>query len=131
MLLYYNFLLEYVRKYVSEDDFQLLELGDTFVCTLRPNKSSDLGTIFPESNTCASSKILQLAKIKAISEYVERDAFKRSYAKSTCGFAAYPYILRKKQSILKARRRAYLEMLERYSWKTITAKTIEAINKYF
>lgn len=66
---------------------------------------------------CGAGATWPSALSKAYSEFVERKAFEKSDFTSTTGFAAFPYIFSKKLAIKKARRLAYLEMLERYAWQ--------------
>lgn len=89
-------------------------LGDCFICC-RDRDFDITKQAISSTGTCGSSKNLDIAKIKAISEFVEREACTTSGAKSSTGFAAYPYIFNSNKSKFYAKENAYFEMLERYA----------------
>lgn len=109
----YKFLLNYLSKKIPSAQSQLLKLGNCFICS-RDINFDIRKNIVSSTGTCGISQILELAKIKAISEFVEREFCKDNNVPST-GFAAYPFILNRKKALMYAKINAFNEMLERYS----------------
>jgi hypothetical protein len=110
----YRFLLNYISKKIPTYQHQLLKLGDCFICSRDVNFDVSKN-IISTTGTCGISQIPELAKIKAISEFVEREACKDSNASSTNGFAAYPFIFNRKKALIHAKKHAFNEIVERYS----------------
>ena len=104
----------YLAKFLPPLFLQKLEMGGAYICSL-DDKSERAGSIFTNI-ACGVDFSWYQAAIKAQSEYVERKAMQSSTAKSSTGFAAYPFIFRKQKAEHKARCIAYREMLERYTW---------------
>lgn len=109
-----NLLFHYFYSYLPQLAFQKLKLGDVYICTLSDHLIKK-AEIF-NSLACGADFCSETAKLKALSEYVERKSFELSRIESTTGFAAYPFIFRKKRAQKKARENAYFEMIERYAW---------------
>lgn len=126
--LFYNFLFKYINQKLPFSQYQLLKLGDCFICSRDIN--FDISKkIISSTGTCGISQISTLAKIKAISEFVERDACKKNHTNTTSGFAAYPFIFNRKKALMCAKKNAFNEMLERYSLHMWTQKDIKHITQ--
>lgn len=115
--LYHKFICSFIEKNIPKLKYQLYKLGNVYLCTAS-DIDDEADGLFNKRLTCGSSSVPHLAKIKAISEYVERDAWRKSLETSTTGFAAYPFIYARKKAFLRAREHAYYEMIERYVWPT-------------
>jgi hypothetical protein len=113
--LFYKFLFAYLNQQIPRREYQLLKLGDHFVCSLDSNHDIQKKLV-SSTGSCGASKIPELAKIKAISEFVEREAFRNTDASSSCGFAAYPYIFNKALATKNAKVEAMNERIEKYAW---------------
>ena len=109
----YKFLLNYLNTKLPSSKYQILNIGDCFISS-RDIDFDVTKKAISSTGTCGISKILELAKIKAISEFVEREAFKNSKATSSTGFAAYPFIFNANKARKKAQTHAFNEMVERY-----------------
>ena len=107
-------LRRYVFQFSPKFVIQKLKLGNVNICSLRDDLRID-SNLF-SSISCGASFSSKTAMIKALSEYVERRASNLSGNKSTNGFAAFPFIFRKKRAQTKARKNAYFEIVERYAW---------------
>ena len=112
------FLLEYIKQssLLLGVEYDCFQRGDSYIHTLVAKNHDKENGIFCSSKVCGVSKNLLIAKLKAISEYIERKTCKSINAKSCTGFAAYPFVFRKKKARLKAKEHAYFEMIERYAW---------------
>ena len=118
----YKFLFNYLNKKITPSQYQLLKLGNCFICSRDIN--FDIGkNVISTTGTCSISQILELAKIKTISEFVEREAFKNSNVNSTNGFAAYPFIFNRSQALKLAKEKAFSEMVERYSLGSVKTES--------
>ncbi len=122
--LYYRFLLNYINKKIPYSQYQLLKLGNCFICTRNTDFDISKNIIFT-SGTCGISQIPAAAKIKAISEFVEKDACRDNNVVSRTGFAAYPFIFSRKKSLINAKKIAFHEMIERYSLHMWTDNNIK------
>lgn len=108
--LFHSYLSHFFPKFLIHK----LRLGDIYICSLSEYlKNSDRLFV---GISCGAGHSWQSALIKAYSEYVERRSSSLSGAQSTTGFAAFPFIFRKKRAQRKARQNAYFEMVERYAW---------------
>ncbi len=110
----YKFLFNYLNKKIPPLPYQILKLGDYFICSRDINFDVTKKAI-STTGTCGISKILEIAKIKTISEFVEREAFKNSDVNSSTGFAAYPFIFNQNKASKYAKLNAFNEMIERYA----------------
>ena len=113
--IYSNFLFNYLSPKIPIKEYQLLKLGDQFICSLDKNYNIK-ERLISNTGACGSDKIPALAKIKAISEFVERQAYRDSNASSTFGFAAYPFVFNRNKAIHYARLTALQERIEKYAW---------------
>lgn len=104
----------YLAKFLPPLFLQKLKMGKVYICSLN-DQSERAGSIFTRI-ACGVDFSWYKAAMKAQSEYVERKAYQSSTAKSSTGFAAYPFIFRKQKAERNAGRIAYREMLERYAW---------------
>ncbi|NQY44160.1 MAG: hypothetical protein HRT87_12555 [Legionellales bacterium] len=109
----YKFLFNYLDKKIPTSKYQILNIGDCFISS-RDIDFDVTKKAISSTGTCGVSRILELAKIKAISEFVEREAFKNSGTKSSTGFAAYPFIFNASKAKEKAKVHAFNETVERY-----------------
>ena len=112
--LYYRFLLNYISRKIPSLQCQLLKLGNCFICS-RDIDFDISKNMISSTGTCGIAQTLELAKIKSISEFVEREAYKISNAKSSYGFAAYPFIFNRKKALIQAQNNAFSEAVERYA----------------
>jgi hypothetical protein len=107
-----------LRYYISplspQFIIQKLKLGNVYICSLSDDFKKNSNVFAGIS--CGASCSWNKAMVKALSEYVERRASNLLGIKSTTGFAAYPFIYRKKRAQVKARQNAYFEVVERYAW---------------
>lgn len=109
-----------LRKQLPQN-MDVAQLGDRFwfVC-----HDQDRSNIISESSTTGFSEDANVALLKALSERVERKAFRQGYEDKikSCmtdrsdGFAAYPLFY--KDADVKARESALCEAIERYVWAT-------------
>lgn len=113
--LFYKFLFAYLSQQIPRKNYQLLKIGDQFICSLDSNHDIR-ERLVSGTGSCGVSSIPELAKIKAISEFVEREAFQESGADSTCGFAAYPFLFNQRKAIALAEVIAFNERVEKYVW---------------
>lgn len=109
-----NIFYKYLCFFLPKLTLQKLKLGDVYICTLNDNLMKK-DNIF-NAQACGADSCWETTKSKALSEYVERKSFELSQVQSTNGFAAYPFIFRKKRAQKKARENACFEMIERYAW---------------
>lgn len=112
--LYYRFLFNYISKKIPYSRYQLLKLGNCFI-SIRNINFNIKKNILSSSGTCGMSEMPVVAKIKAISEFVEKDASVDNHFNSRTGFAAYPFIFNRKKAFIHAKKNAFHEMVERYS----------------
>lgn len=105
---------DYLSKFLPPFSLQKLRMGEVYICSLN-DQLRRVGNVFTHI-ACGVDFSWYKAAMKAQSEYVERKACQSSMAKSSTGFAAYPFIFCKKKAIHKAKGIAYREMLERYAW---------------
>ena len=110
----YKFLFNYINQKIPPSQHQLLKLGNCFICS-RDIDFDISKSIISATGTCGISQILELAKIKAISEFVEREAYRDSNANTSSGFAAYPFIFNRRKALMCAKKNAFHEIVERYS----------------
>ena len=108
-----KFLLNYLSKKIPAAQHQLLKLGDCFICSRDIDFDISKNIISP-NGTCGIAQTLELAKIKAISEFVEREFCKDNNIPSN-GFAAYPFIFNREKALAHAKQNAFNELVERYS----------------
>lgn len=92
---------------------QRIKMESVYLCLMGDDTGKK--NIFT-SKSCGVGFSWEMALSKAQSEFVEREAFRRSGFFSSTGFSAYPYVFSKKKARWRCRRNAYLEMLERYAW---------------
>ena len=109
----YKFLLNYINKKIPPAQHQLLKLGNCFICS-RDIDFDISKNIISTTGTCGISQTLELAKIKAISEFVEREFCKDNNIPSN-GFAAYPFIFNRNKALIHAKNNAFNELVERYA----------------
>ena len=110
----YRFHLNYISKKIPYSQCQLLKLGNCFICS-RDIDFDISKNMISATGTCGIGQTPELAKIKAISEFVEREAYKDSNAKSSHGFAAYPFIFNRTKALINAEKNAFSEAVERYA----------------
>lgn len=111
---FYRVFFNYLDKQVPGARYQLLQLGDCYICIRDINKDTSKNAI-SSTGTCGISSNPEIAKIKTLAEFVEREAFYKSGASSSTGFAAYPFIFRKNRAYKQARTRSLNELIERYA----------------
>lgn len=109
----HKFLLNYLNKKIPAAQCQLLKLGDCFICSRDIDFDISKNIISP-TGTCGIASTLELAKIKAISEFVERE-FCRDNNIPSNGFAAYPFIFNRSKALMCAKVNAFNELVERYA----------------
>lgn len=120
----YRFLLNYINKKVPYSQCQLLKLGNCFICS-RDIDFDISKNMISATGTCGIAQTSELAKIKSISEFVEREAYKNSNANSSNGFAAYPFIFNCKKALINAEKNAFSEAVERYALHMWTENKIK------
>jgi len=104
----------YFAKFLPRFTLQKLNLGGVYICTLDENDNERVGVF--ASKSCGAGRSWEIAVLKSQTEYVEREAVRAVNVGSSTGFAAFPFIFFKKRAIAQAKKYAYAEMVERYSW---------------
>lgn len=111
---HYKFLFNYLDRHIPKGKYQLLKLGNCYIC-IRDIDSDTSQNAISDTGTCEASINPEIVKIKTISVFVEREACKKSDVKSSTGFAAYPFIFRDAHAHQQAKIKALNELVERYA----------------
>lgn len=110
-----KYLLHFLLAKMPKCSFHTVKLGDYFICNLY-RVSNATEHAMSASSTSGASRSQIRAKVKAISEFVEREAFfDCTDIQSSTGFAAFPYVWNRMRATRKARLYARLELMERFT----------------